>query len=343
MTVPTADPAGVSDAEAAWRASDSSVWILDFEDIRIGDVDRVGGKTASLGEMIGALGSEGVQVPGGFAITAAAYRAFIAHGGLAEEMNHLLEGLDTVNIADLRTRGRRLRQLVLDAELPVDLRSEIVAAYDQLGDHVAVAVRSSATMEDLPDASFAGQQETYLNVSGHDSLLGACKRCFASLFTDRAISYRVDHGLDGRDAALSIGVQRMVRSDLACSGVMFSIDTETGFPDAVVIDAAWGLGENVVKGAVNPDAYTVFKPTLVTGKRPIIGKSLGTKEQKLIYDHDGDGATASGLTRNVSVPRVDRDRFCLEEDEILALARCRDRVLRVGAVPARRVPDGARR
>lgn len=291
-------------------------WILDFEAVGIEDVARVGGKTASLGEMIGALGRKGVRVPGGFAVTAAAYRAFVAQGGLEVEIRTLLDGLDTGDLADLRARGRHLRDAILAAEIPESLADEIGAAYDRLGRRVAVAVRSSATAEDLPEASFAGQQETLLNVRGHEALLDACRQCFASLFTDRAISYRVDQGLGDLEVALSIGVQRMVRSDLACSGVMFSIDPESGFQDAVVISAAWGLGENVVQGAVNPDEYTVFKPTLRLGKRPIVQKTLGSKALALVYSEDEDATTV-----NRPVERARRDRFCLDDEEILALAR----------------------
>ncbi|HNP39010.1 MAG TPA: phosphoenolpyruvate synthase, partial [Nitrospira sp.] len=229
-------------------------------------------------------------------------------------------GLDTRDLDNLRQRGRQIRQAMLAASLQQDLERAIVEAYDRLSDGhvdlVDVAVRSSATAEDLPDASFAGQQETYLNVQGHQALLDACKRCFASLFTDRAISYRVDKGFDHFKIALSIGVQRMVRSDLSASGIMFSIDTETGFRDAVLINASYGLGENVVQGAVNPDEYYVFKPTLRQGFRPILQKMLGSKEFKLVYDVGG-----SKLVKNVPVPPDDRARFAITDDEILTLSR----------------------
>ena len=261
------------------------------------------------------------NVPPGFAITADAYRAFLHEAQLDQTITAALKDLDTHDIAALRQRGRQIRQAMMAAPLPAALEAAILEAYDRLSadshvDAVDVAVRSSATAEDLPDASFAGQQETYLNVQGHAALLDACKRCFASLFTDRAISYRTDKGFDHGSIALSIGVQRMVRSDLAASGVMFSIDTETGFRDAVLINAAYGLGENVVQGTVNPDEYTVFKPTLHQGFRPILQKRLGTKEYKLVYDVGG-----GKMTRNVPVPPADRARYVLTDDDILTLAR----------------------
>lgn len=291
-----------------------------FEDIGIGDVPLVGGKNASLGEMYRELAGAGVKVPNGFAVTAEAYRYSLREAGLDRTIQQILKDLDTHDIENLRRRGRRVRQAILAAHLPPDLEQAITDAYDRLGDSghepVDVAVRSSATAEDLPDASFAGQQETYLNVQGHVALLDACRRCFASLFTDRAISYRTDKGFDHFKIALSIGVQRMVRSDLAVSGVMFSIDTETGFQDAVLINAAYGLGENVVQGSVNPDEYYVFKPTLKQGFRPILQKILGSKEFKLIYDVGG-----GKMVQNVPVPPDDRARFALTDDEILTLAR----------------------
>jgi pyruvate,water dikinase len=266
------------------------------------------------------LTPQGVRIPNGFAITAAAYHDFVENSGVAARLAEILAGLDTRDIADLQRRGLAARQAILDAELPESLQESILGAYAKLSGGLAapadVAVRSSATAEDLPDASFAGQQETYLNVQGATALLAACKRCFASLYTDRAISYRVDKGFDAMRIGLSIGVQRMVRSDLAAAGVMFSIDTETGFADAVLINGAWGLGENVVAGSVNPDEFYVFKPTLKQGFRPILRKQLGNKEQKLIYDVGG-----GKMTRNVAVATKDRQRFCIDDDDILTLAR----------------------
>jgi len=302
------------------KMSRETAEILWFEEIGIEDVPLVGGKNASLGEMYRELTPRGVRVPNGFAITAAAYHEFVEHSGVATRLRDILTGLDTSDIADLQRRGLAARQAILDAELPESLRTAILDAYAKLSEGLAapadVAVRSSATAEDLPDASFAGQQETYLNVQGPSALLAACKRCFASLYTDRAISYRVDKGFDDLRIGLSIGVQRMVRSDLAAAGVMFSIDTETGFAQAVLINAAYGLGENVVAGAVNPDEFYVFKPTLRQGFRPILRKQLGAKEQKLIYDVGG-----GKMTRNVAVPTEDRQRFCIDDEDILTLAR----------------------
>jgi pyruvate,water dikinase len=292
-----------------------------FAELGLDDIPLVGGKNASLGEMSRALVAVGVRVPPGFAITADAYRAFLHEAQLDQKITTVLKDLDTHDIAELRQRGRRVRQAMMAAPLPDALEAAILQAYDRLSaeshaEAVDVAVRSSATAEDLPDASFAGQQETYLNVQGHAALLDACQRCFASLFTDRAISYRTDKGFDHTTIALSIGVQRMVRSDLAASGVMFSIDTETGFRDAVLINASYGLGENVVQGTVNPDEYYVFKPTLQQGFRPILQKRLGTKEYKLVYDVGG-----GKMTRNVPVTPADRARYVLADDDILTLAR----------------------
>ncbi len=291
-----------------------------FDDIGIGDIPLVGGKNASLGEMIRELVPRGIRVPNGFAITADAYRSFLRANRLDQQIRDMLRDLDTRDVANLRDRGSRVRHAILAATLPPELQEAIIEAYRTLGETadrpLDVAVRSSATAEDLPDASFAGQQETYLNVQGEPALLEACKRCFASLFTDRAISYREDKGFEHFTIALSIGVQRMVRSDLAAAGVMFSIDTETGFRNAVLINAAYGLGENVVQGAVNPDEYYVFKPTLRQGFRPILQKTLGSKEFKLVYDIGG-----GRMVRNIPVPPGDRARFAISDDDILALAR----------------------
>lgn len=291
-----------------------------FDQIGMEDLPLVGGKNASLGEMVRELASQGVRVPYGFATTAAAYRYFFEVGGLDRQIADILADLDTNDLKNLQERGSRVRQLILQTELPESLSTAIVEAYEQLcrqrGEAIDVAVRSSATAEDLPDASFAGQQETYLNVCGASQLLNACRRCYASLFTDRAISYREHHGFDHRKIALSIGVQQMVRSDAGASGVMFSIDTESGFTDVVLINAAYGLGENVVQGSVNPDEYVVFKPTLEQGFRPVLKKTLGNKEFKLVYDVGG-----SRMTKNVPVAIDERQRFALSDDDILSLAR----------------------
>lgn len=289
-----------------------------FEELGVGDVALVGGKNASLGELCRELGPTGIGLARGFALTADAYRFFLKESGLDTRLRELLAGLDTRDVENLQRRGRRVRQAILAAELPREIERQLALAYDQLGagEMLDVAVRSSATAEDLPDASFAGQQETYLNVQGHAPLIAACKRCYASLFTDRAISYRQDKGFDHFKVALSIGVQQMVRSDLGAAGVMFSIDTETGFKDMVLINAAYGLGENVVQGSVNPDEFYVFKPTLQGGFRPIVQKALGSKEFKLVYDVGG-----GRMTKNVPVAPDERNRFAITDDEILTLAR----------------------
>jgi pyruvate,water dikinase len=292
-----------------------------FEELGSGDVARVGGKNASLGEMVRNLKSQGVRVPDGFATTAEAYRAFVAHNGIETAIRDHLAALKEGR-ATLRDAGEAIRRLFLDGDFPGEITEAIGTSYRELcrragGDRISVAVRSSATAEDLPEASFAGQQETFLNVRGERALLDACRRCYASLFTDRAISYRQVKGFDHMQVALSIGIQRMVRSDKAGSGVMFSIDTETGFPGVVVISAAWGLGENVVQGAVNPDKYLVFKPLLErAGCTPIVEKALGEKERTMVYAEGG-----SSRTRNIETSRRQRDRFVLDDGDILQLAR----------------------
>ena len=302
------------------KTTNSPPYIKWFADTSIGDVALVGGKNASLGEMVRELSAKGVKVPNGFAITAEAYRYFIHEAKLDTFLHTTLAGLDTSDMKNLSQRGHAVREAIRTANLPADLQEQIVSAYKQLqGDSAVlldVAVRSSATAEDLPDASFAGQQESYLNVQGVASLLETCKRCFASLFTDRAISYRVDKGFEHFKVALSIGVQRMVRSDLACAGVMFTIDTESGFRDALLISAAYGLGENVVQGSVTPDEYTVFKTTLKSGYRPILQRTVGSKEYKLIYDAGG-----GKMVKNVPVPAAERRKLALTDDEVLTLAR----------------------
>ncbi len=298
----------------------SPVFIKWFRELSIGDISLVGGKNASLGEMFRELAPKGVKVPDGFAITSDAYRHLLRSANLDEEITRILHGLDTGDMDNLRERGQRVRHAILAAKLPADLEAAIVAAYREFsrdsGAPTDVAVRSSATAEDLPDASFAGQQETYLNVQGERALLETCKRCFASLFTDRAISYRTDKGFEHFKIALSIGVQRMVRADLAASGVMFTLDTETGFRDAVLINAAYGLGENVVQGSVNPDEYYVFKPTLKAGFRPVLQKIVGTKEFKMVNDTGG-----GRMVKNIPVSPGDRVKFAINDDEILQLAR----------------------
>ncbi|MEZ2236726.1 phosphoenolpyruvate synthase [Microcoleus sp.] len=294
--------------------------ILWFDEVGIADIPLVGGKNASLGEMIQQLTPKGVNVPNGFATTAYAYRYFIESAGLDSKLRELFADLEVENVNNLRQKGKQARSLILETPFPRDLQAAIASAYDKLcdryGESTDVAVRSSATAEDLPDASFAGQQETYLNVHGCTSVLECSHKCFASIFTDRAISYRQLRGFDHFDVALSVGVQKMVRSDLASSGVMFSIDTETGFKNAALITAAYGLGENIVQGAVNPDEYLVFKPTLKQGFRPILDKRLGTKKIKMVYDIGG-----SKYTKNVSVATTEREKFAINDDEILQLAQ----------------------
>jgi pyruvate, water dikinase len=291
-----------------------------FHEIGIADVGVVGGKNASLGEMYQSLTSHGITIPNGFAITAEGYRQVLQVGGLAGQMRAILTDLDTRDLTNLAERGRRVREAMLATPLPPDLQREICEAYRMLcaeyGLETDVAVRSSATAEDLPDASFAGQQESFLNIRGERALLDACRQCLASLFTDRALSYRVDKGFDHFVVALSIGVQQMVRSDLGAAGVMFTIDTESGFRDVVLINSSYGLGESVVKGRVDPDEFLVFKPTLQQGLRPILKRACGAKQEKLIY------ATRGGRsTRIVSVPAEDRARFSITDDDVLALAR----------------------
>jgi pyruvate,water dikinase len=323
------------------QSSKDKALVLWFEEVGIADIPLVGGKNASLGEMIQQLTPKGVNVPTGFATTAYAYRYFVEKAGLQTKLRQLFADLDVEDVVNLRERGKQARALVLNTPFPPELELAIADAYLKLcerygnaGEFCAklegqdkeeckrytsdtdVAVRSSATAEDLPDASFAGQQETYLNVHGVKAVLDACHRCFASLFTDRAISYRTIKGFDHFEVALSVGVQKMVRSDLASSGVMFSIDTETGFKNAALVTAAYGLGENVVQGAVNPDEYFVFKPTLKEGFRPILEKRLGSKEIKMIYDVGG-----GKLTKNVPVPMPDRGKYAIDDDEILLLAK----------------------
>ncbi|WP_292518049.1 phosphoenolpyruvate synthase [Methanoculleus sp.] len=297
-----------------------AVYIRWLADIRNEDVGLVGGKNASLGEMYSELTPKGVKIPDGFAVTAEGYWHVLESAGILDDLKETLAGLDRSDVADLARRGKRARDLILAAGIPDDLWGEIRTAYDMLCDEYGpdadVAVRSSATAEDLPTASFAGQQETYLNVRGYQALREAYIRCLASLFTDRAIAYRVDNGFDHFKVALSAGVMKMVRSDLAASGVIFTLDTDTGFRDVVLVTGSYGLGEMVVQGAVNPDEFYVFKPTFRKGYRSIVRKIAGEKRVKLIYGHGG----SKEVTRQVDVPEIDRRRFCITDDDILALA-----------------------
>ncbi len=298
-------------------------FILWFDEVGIEDVPMVGGKNASLGEMYRKLHNHGINIPNGFAITAYAYRYFLKYAGIEEEIKKILKDLETSDLGNLMRKGREVRDIIRHGDFPPDLTQAIYLAYDKLSeefgqkglDNLDVAIRSSATAEDLPDASFAGQQDTFLNIRGRISVLDACKKCFASLFTNRAISYRHDKGFGQFDVSLSIAVQKMVRSDSAYSGVIFSIDTETGFKDAVFITAAYGLGENVVQGAVNPDEYYVFKPTLRQGKRAIISRKVGDRDIKMVYSMADDATT-----RNVATTLTERHRYVLTDDELLKLA-----------------------
>jgi pyruvate,water dikinase len=297
-------------------------YIIPFSDIGIADVPQVGGKNASLGEMYRHLSVSGIKVPNGFATTADAYRHFIASNLLHDRIAQVLRDMKPDDVGLLSATGKQIRSWILHAEIPHDLEDAIAEGYRTLeaeyGDSVDVAVRSSATAEDLAHASFAGQQETYLNISGRRNLLLTCKRVFASLFTDRAISYRSHKGFEHMDVALSVGVQKMVRADSGTSGVMFTLDTESGFRDVVFINASYGLGENIVQGAVNPDEYYVFKPTLQSGYKPILRRHLGEKAIKMVYARD----TTAGLsTHNVQVMLDERRKFCISDDEVLQLAR----------------------
>ncbi len=298
----------------------NSKFIKWFSEVNLDDIPLVGGKNASLGDMYQELTPKGVKVPNGFAITAEAYWYVLNSAGTLKKLKNVLKGLNKKDVKDLSKRGKAARNLILDAGIPNDLWDEIKDAYKKLsdlyGEHTDVAVRSSATAEDLPTASFAGQQETYLNIRGSNSLKESCIKCFASLFTDRAISYRIDKNFDHFKVGLSIGVQKMVRSDLATSGVMFTLDTDSGFRDVVFITACYGLGENIVQGVVNPDEYYVFKPTLRKGHKSIIRKVLGEKKIKMVYGL-GDSKV---LTRNIEVPSSDRKNYCLSNDDIIKLA-----------------------
>lgn len=294
--------------------------ILWFDEVGIKDIPLVGGKNASLGEMYKNLTNKGVNVPNGFAVTAHSYHYFLKDAKIDDDIKRILKGLKIKDMDNLASKGRRVRNTILKAEMPQDLQDEILLSYKKMeelyGKNCDVAVRSSATAEDLPDASFAGQQETFLNIRGEDELLDACKRCFASLFTNRAIVYREERKYDHFKVGLSIAVQKMVRSDKASSGVMFSIDTETGFRNAVLVSSAYGLGENVVQGAVNPDEFYVFKPTLKKGFKPIVGRKLGSKQIKMIYDLNG----TKSPVKNIEVPDNQRDKYSINDAEVLKLA-----------------------
>ena len=300
--------------------SNSKPYVLNLSEVGADDVALVGGKCSSLGELFRELTSQGVKAVDGFSTTSYAYEAILGANGLRKKLQQLLKGLDTNDLERLEAVGSEARQLMMEAPFPPELESAILNAYKELGTRIGkksfeVAVRSSATAEDLPDASFAGQQDTMLNVKGDAELIEACRQCYASLWTDRAISYRSSKGFDHFDVALSIGIQPMVRSDIACSGVMFTLDTESGFRDAVVINGAWGLGEAVVQGMATPDEWIIFKPTLKLGYRPIVSRKLGVKEVKMVFADDGAG------TQVREVVESQRNRYCLAGFEVLQLAK----------------------
>ena len=297
---------------------DAPAYISWFKDIRLEDVPLVGGKTASLGELYSALSSQGVKVPNGFALTAKAYRDALTEAGAWEKLRALLDGLDKRRISDLEKRAAEARAIVYAATDRKQLRGDVEAAYRQLeqeyGPNVAVAVRSSATAEDLPTASFAGQHESFLNIRGASELMQACRRCFASLFTTRAISYRIDNGFDHFKVALSVAVMKMVRSDLAASGVIFTLDTESGLRDVVFVTASYGLGENIVQGVVDPDEFYVHKPTFNDGFRAVLSRRLGAKDKRMVYAH------GHKTTRNVATSAAERSTFSISDDDVLELA-----------------------
>ena len=296
-------------------------YVVSLDKLGNHDVEHVGGKNASLGEMISNLAGAGVSVPGGFATTAQAYRDFLEQSGLNAQIHAALDSLDVDDVNALAKTGAQIRQWVMDAEFPAELDKQIREAFATMSagnDNMAVAVRSSATAEDLPDASFAGQQETFLNIHGYENILHAIKEVFASLYNDRAIAYRVHKGFAHADVALSAGVQRMVRSDTGASGVMFSLDTESGFKDVVFITASYGLGETVVQGAVNPDEFYVHKPTLAQGRPAVVRRNLGSKLIKMVFT---DKSVAGKSVQTLDVAEADRNRFSLTDDDVLELAR----------------------
>ena len=290
-----------------------------FREIDLQHLSEVGGKNASLGEMYQRLSPMGINIPDGFATTAEAYWRFIRDNELQPEITQLLHGLNRQDYSNLREIGKQIRVILLEASLPAKLKEAVREGYESLtqayGEDISLAVRSSATAEDLPNASFAGQQESYLNIKGWKELLNACHKCYASLYTDRAIKYREDNGFPHEQVALSIGVQLMVRADQAASGVNFTLDPGTGFRDVVLITGAWGLGENVVQGTVNPDEFYVFKPSLKHDKYAIISHQLGSKAHTMVYDESGNGVV------NTDTPEAKREQYVLSDEEIMKLAR----------------------
>ncbi|HSV35728.1 MAG TPA: PEP/pyruvate-binding domain-containing protein, partial [Ramlibacter sp.] len=303
-----------------------SPFIRWFSQLGADDVALVGGKNASLGEMYRTLGSQGIRVPNGFAVTAQAFRHVLDRSGAWAALHEALDRLDVQDVDDLALRAQRARDIVHGAPLPGDLVADIDSAYERLrqeyGPGMSVAVRSSATAEDLPTASFAGQHETFLNVSGRAMVLEAVRQCFASLFKDRAIAYREDHGIDHFKVWQSVGVMKMVRADLAASGVIFTLDTETGFRDVVFITGAWGLGENIVQGTVDPDEFHVFKPTLRQGRRAVLRRKLGSKEMRMVYAR----TAGRDSIRNVPTSADEQSRYCITDAEVLTLAEAAMRI-----------------
>src|SRR5688572_17494365 len=303
---------------------EATALVVPFENLRMTDVEAVGGKNASLGEMISQLAASGVRVPGGFATTAHAFREFLYHSGLTDKIAARLSDLDTDDVRALAAAGSQIRGWVVEAAFPPGLEAAVRAEFERLtAEHpgASFAVRSSATAEDLPDASFAGQQETFLNVSGIDDVLHKMREVFASLYNDRAISYRVHKGFSHGDVALSAGVQRMVRSDLGSAGVMFTIDPESGFADAVMITSSYGLGETVVQGAVNPDEFYVHKPALKNGKYPIVRRNLGSKLTRMVFASDAERSATGTLVRTEDTPPELRNRYSLNDADVIELAR----------------------
>ncbi|MBP6757759.1 MAG: hypothetical protein KA133_00790 [Flavobacterium sp.] len=305
----------------------TSEHILFFNQISISDIGKVGGKNASLGEMYNQLNPMGINIPNGFAVTAEGYRMFCKANNLEKVLEDLLLSLDTKEYSNLSSIGEKARNLVLSANIPEEIKAEISAAYLELCkqckiNNLDVAVRSSATSEDLPSASFAGRMESFLNINGEKQLLDAVHRCYASLFTNRAIKYRHDMGFTGMDIAISVGVQQMVRSDKASSGVAFTIDPDTGFKNAIVINGTFGLGENIVQGRVTPDEWMVFKPTLLNEKlNPVLKNSCGNKELTMIYSEKNEGTSAEKTIVNIDTPLAERNKFSLKENEVVKLAQ----------------------
>lgn len=293
--------------------------IIPFSQVGLSNISQVGGKNASLGEMLNEMGSFGIRVPDGFATTAFAFESFLTHNDLHTSLLGLMQALDKSNFSNLNEVGKRARNLILEGKMPQDLQKGILAAYKKLcgNDHCEVAVRSSATAEDLPQASFAGQHESYLNIKGEEDLLKAVQKCFASLYTDRAIKYREDQGFAHEKVALSVGIQKMVRSDKGCAGVAFTLEPESGFPDIIHLSGVWGLGENIVQGTVTPDEFFVFKPTMRLRKQAIIQKKLGEKQKTMIYAPTDDKAND---TINIDTPKEKQEQFVLNDEEVLKLA-----------------------